>query len=48
MPLKPVKVGIKMFVLSESQSRYYQKFQVYRCKEGDDEADGGELLKLVL
>ena len=47
MPLKPVKVGIKMFALSESQSGYCHKFQVYLSKD-DDEADGGELGKTGL
>ena len=46
MPLKPVKVGIKMF-LSKSQSGYCHKFEVYLSKD-DDEADGGELGKLVV
>ena len=47
MPWKPVKVGIKMLVLSKSQSGYCHKFQVYLGKE-DNEADGGELGKTGL
>ena len=36
MPLKAVKVGIKMFVLSESQSGYCHKFQVCLGKDDDE------------
>lgn len=34
-PLKPVKHGIKVWVLVDSHNGYFQKFQVYSGKEGN-------------
>ena len=33
-PMKPVKRGIKVWVLADSHNGYFQKFQVYTGKEG--------------
>ena len=35
MPLKPVKRGIKVWVLADSHNGYFQKFEVYSGKKGD-------------
>ena len=48
MPLKPVKVGIKMFVVSEAQTGYCHKFQIYLGKEGEDNGNEGDLGKTGL
>ena len=48
MPLKPVKIGIKMLLLPESQSGYCHKFQVHLGREGDDEANSVEFGKTGL
>ena len=45
MPLKPVKNGIKVFVLSESSSGYCYKFEIYLGKDGDEREDAGDLGK---
>ena len=45
MPLKPVKNGIKVFVLSESSSGYCYKFEIYLGKDGDEQEDAGDLVK---
>ena len=34
-PMKPVKRGIKVWVLADSHNGYFQKFQVYTGKEGN-------------
>ena len=36
MPLKPVKNGIKLFVLSEAMSTYSCKFEIYSGKDGQE------------
>ena len=36
MPMKPVKSGIKLYQLCESNTGYSYKFKVYAGKEGDD------------
>ena len=33
MPLKPVKLGIKVWVLADSNNGYFSKLQVYTGKE---------------
>ena len=48
MPLKPVKNGIKVFVLSESSSGYCYKFEIYLGKDGDEQEDAGDLGKTKL
>ena len=47
MPLKPVKIGIEMFV-SEAQTGYCHKFQIYLGKEGEDNGNEGDLGKMGL
>ena len=48
MPLKPVKVGIKMFVVSEAQTGYCHKFPIYLGKEGEDNGNERDLGKTAL
>ena len=42
MPLKPVKRGIKVWVLADSHNGYFHKFQVYTGKEGSGEKQLGQ------
>ncbi len=35
MPLKPVKPGIKVWVLGDSSNGYFSRFEVYCGKEGN-------------
>ena len=37
LPAKPVKWGVKVWVLAESDTGYLSKFQVYTGKEGNQE-----------
>ena len=37
MPLKPVKCGVKVWVLADSKNRYFSKLQVYMGKEDSSE-----------
>ena len=48
MPLKQVKVGIKMFVVSEAQTGYCHKFQIYLGKKGEDNGNKVDLGKTGL
>ena len=41
MPMKPIKRGIKVWVLGDSHNGYFQKFQIYSGKEGSREVDLG-------
>ncbi|XP_065057630.1 piggyBac transposable element-derived protein 4-like [Rhopilema esculentum] len=45
MPQKPVKVGIKVFVVADSQTGYCWNFQIYTGKVTDQEDDVGDLGK---
>ena len=40
MPLKPVKRGIKVWVIADSHNGYFQKFEVYSEKKGDSAEKG--------
>lgn len=40
MPLKPVKRGIKVWVLADSHNGYFRKFEVYSGKKGDSTEKG--------
>ncbi len=40
MPLKPIKRGIKVWVLGDSSNGYFSRFEVYRGKEGDNTETG--------
>ena len=40
MPMKPVKRGIKVWVLGDSQNGYFSSFQVYTGKEGNTTEKG--------
>ena len=42
MPMKPVKRGIKVWVLGDSHNGYFHKFQVYTGKEGSGEKQLGQ------
>ena len=42
MPLKPVKRGIKVWVLADSHNGYFHRFQVYTGKEGSGEKQLGQ------
>ncbi len=37
LPMKPVKRGIKVWVLADSRNGYFHKFQVYAGKENSAE-----------
>ena len=42
MPMKPVKRGIKVWVLGDSHNGYFLKFQIYTGKEGSGEKQLGQ------
>ena len=42
MPMKPVKRGIKVWVLADSHNGYFHKLQVYTGKEGNGEKQLGQ------
>ena len=47
--MKPVKHGIKVWVLADSHNGYFQKFQVYTWKEGNRVEHGlGERVVILL
>ena len=47
MPLKPVKCGIKVWVLADSHNGYFQKFEVYSGKkeESPEKVLGAKVVK---
>ena len=42
MPMKPIKRGIKVWVLGDSHNGYFHTFQVYTGKEGSGEKQLGQ------